>query len=97
MYTREDMEREESESAWIDEITVEAISDFQVERLASYYHEAQHEKAVVTGPGLISLTDEGRLGLFRLRENRDAHSRRAPSRLVPGGTGRRAGHLPGHH
>lgn len=35
MYTMEDVEREEAESAWIDEITVEAISDFQVERLVS--------------------------------------------------------------
>jgi hypothetical protein len=34
-------------------------------------------------------------GLFRSSENRDAHSRRAPSRLVPAGLPARR-HLPGH-
>ena len=37
------------------------------------------------------------LGHFRCHENRDAHSRRAPSRLVPMGLAGDAVNLPGHH
>lgn len=42
-----------------------------------------------------ALTSLGLPGLFCCRENRDAHSRRAPSRLVPAGLPARR-HLPGH-